>query len=523
VSLIWHIVKKDFRRMAWPVAAWWLFIVMSAGWFAHGASLGSITTKWEAEAWIVTVRWLTLLAAIIKELLGYLLVGATVLEDPINGTTGFWQTRPLSSGRLFVAKGVGVIGFLVLVPTLLMVPIWLAFGFDRETAFFGVAPSVLAHSLIALTGLAIASLSANLRQFLFLSIALPAAYVLCAAWYTTHAIATEYTLEVRWSRDAIVLFGVIPITAGIMSFQYLSRNTVRSLWLVALALVACLAVRVVWPWNIMPYIRPLLRAEMRQQRPEVSADAEISDPSTLTLQLNMPLRADGVFVPYPRSAYLEPERDVRLAFLGAPWLKEDVVERLALGESVAANRWRISAFVPNRRSIPIESVRGQIVCDVALAELRRYPPMSISVGATTSDDSSQARIECVMVLPDRSRVLIVRDREAMPSWFFWYSRPLLPYAVFHTDEYVAVDTEHRRSKTCRANDIESVGFAGMAIGYQEIAIPQTNVSVDSIRDAVLVKLRFVPRSRSLIGATSLSVPFEATKGMSLDDLEKGAH
>jgi hypothetical protein len=519
VRLIWHIAKKDIRRMTWPVTAWLAFIVIAAAWFAVGAPLGPVTQRWEADAWTATVRWLTLLATIIWLLLGYLIAAGTVLEDSLIGTAGFWQTRPVSNSQLFVAKTTAVLVLCVIAPALVLLPVWIGVGFDRAAVVAAFATTMFLHFIVTLVAVTIGSLSGNLRQFLFLSVAICAVYFLCSGWYPTHFIATEYTIEVRRSRNAIVQFGVIPVFVAISAFQYLVRNTIRSWLLLALALVVCLAVRLVWPWNILP----LLGMEVPQIRSNVTALAEVSGISpSLILELNMPAAADSIFVPYPQVAYMNSgAKEVRLTFRDSPWLMDNAVERLALGERVDATEWRLSAFVPDRPSFPNEVVRGRILCDVALTDLHRFPPMPVRKGASTSNDSSRVHVESIAALLEHRRIVIVREQEAATTWFPWYHRSLA-VEEYQNDKYVLVSTPVRRARVLSVDDMETVGFAGMAIRYRAITVPSADDTDNSMPGAMLTKLRFVRRRASAEGLSQSWVDFEAIKGLSLDARAKGA-
>jgi hypothetical protein len=519
VSLIWHIVKKDFRRMAWPVAFWLAFIVTTAVWFAAGAPLGPVTQRWEADAWAATAGWLTLLATIIRLLLGYIVAGAIVLEDPLIGTTGFWQTRPVSNGRLFAAKIAAVFLLGVIAPAVVLVPVWFGAGFNLGAVGTAIATTMFLHFILALAAVMIGSLAGNLRQFLFLSVAISAMYFLCSGWYPTHFLATEYTIEVRRSRNAIVQFGVIPVIAAVLISQYLGRNRIRSYLLLALALTVCLGVRLVWPWNILP----LLGMEVPQRQSNMTVAAEISEDSAdLTFQLNMPQRADGILVPYPQAAYLdEGAKEVRLIFRDSPYLNDALVERLALGEQLEATRWRISAFAPDRRRILSDTVRGRIVCDVALTDLHRFPPLAMHSGAVTADGSTRAYVERITTTPENQIMVIVREQEAASMWFPWYHRLFVVGAV-ENDEYVLVSTAVRRARVPRVAESETVGFAGMAIRYQMIAVPPADNYGASTADATLTKLRFVRQQAGTKSVSQSSVEFEARRGLSLDAIEKGA-
>ena len=103
MSLTWHLVKKDLRRMALPVAAWVAFTVAAAAWFAGQKLPAEVARARDFSLWVNGIGGLALVAAGMEIVTGVLLAAFLVLEDGVVGTTAQWQTRPVSGGRMLGA------------------------------------------------------------------------------------------------------------------------------------------------------------------------------------------------------------------------------------------------------------------------------------------------------------------------------------------------------------------------------------------------------------------------------------
>jgi hypothetical protein len=155
VNLIWHIVRKDARRLWLSLAAWLGLMLVQ-----HGLEWRLLHGVDEPAGWRRGLESLIILIFVVRVLVAYLLAAGLVLEDPAGGTTAFWMTRPISGLRMLAAKLLGGGVILVLLPWFVDV-LWWAVGVESITPL-----QVLAwHGGFVLAGVAFASLSKSVTEF----------------------------------------------------------------------------------------------------------------------------------------------------------------------------------------------------------------------------------------------------------------------------------------------------------------------------------------------------------------------
>lgn len=159
MNLIAHIVRKDLRRLAVPLGAWLAFIIGKAA--ALVAYAGG-DLPWPGE-WLGTAlayaNWL-------EAAVGMVLATWLVFEDSPCDPKTFWMTRPLSGRRLLAAKLVGAALTLVVLPVLLLLPVWLAAGFGPREIALAAASWAALQGALTLISLALAAVSANASQMI---------------------------------------------------------------------------------------------------------------------------------------------------------------------------------------------------------------------------------------------------------------------------------------------------------------------------------------------------------------------
>ncbi len=228
--------------MVLPVAAWLAFIVVTTA----GFRLGSGMAGSEDDLSLLTT-WTMLLAGL-QSVVGYLLVGATVLEDPLVGTGGFWMTRPVANARLLLGKLLAALLLFVVAPVLVLLPVWWLCRFPADAWLAAAGVTMVSQAAVTVPALAIASLSPTLRHFLLGSLGLAVMYTLLVAYGVT---AQWMEPLVRRSRTVVIQFPILPFLAVIL-LQFLTRKTRLGWALIAISLPATLAVQLAWPWDIPP-------------------------------------------------------------------------------------------------------------------------------------------------------------------------------------------------------------------------------------------------------------------------------
>lgn len=248
MNLVRHIVAKDTRRLAASLALWLGLLAAGALWMRWATWSGAADAA-EAQAWIKsTERYARLFGAVtLVALVG--LVGALVHEDRVAGSAAFWQTRPISRGRLLAAKTLGAALLFVVLPLVVLVPVWAACGAGGAELARLAGATLAMHGGIVLGALALAALTHDTGQHLFAALTACGLTVLAVTFLPAPGGAGTDGL-------ALAAVGVAAVTA--LVWQFLTRRTPAG-WAILLsgALVAVAA---------------LSASRWRPERPELSAE-----------------------------------------------------------------------------------------------------------------------------------------------------------------------------------------------------------------------------------------------------------
>lgn len=252
MKLVWHILAKDLRRLGWPVAGWLLLHVVSTIWMRWLAAPGGVPAG-AIEAWLGTISWMATLAKGFLLVMGFVLAGALVVEDPVGGSNAFWPTRPISNGRLLSAKALGALLLFVVAPVVLLVPVWLGAGFTLKQAV--VTAWELAKIQIGFTLMAmlLAALVEDVGKFFVAALLLTVALLLLGSNGPTWRWTGLIPAELHATRNALIGLGEVTLAAILMPIQFLTRRTDRTWAGIGVGLAAALAIRLAWPWE-MPWL-----------------------------------------------------------------------------------------------------------------------------------------------------------------------------------------------------------------------------------------------------------------------------
>src|SRR5439155_8777507 len=106
-----HILKKDVKRLRWPLAAW--IVVVAGHMLARTITLAAPLT---ATGSALAMQNLSTLFTGIEALMLALIVSLLVHDEPLVGADAFWLTRPIDTAALVAAKLVSAAGFVILLP-----------------------------------------------------------------------------------------------------------------------------------------------------------------------------------------------------------------------------------------------------------------------------------------------------------------------------------------------------------------------------------------------------------------------
>ena len=232
-----HIVRKDLRRYRLPAGLWLAFSALATSWFGLAPW---VMGEAAADALGLLKNWSYMTQAM-STVIGYLLAGALVIEDPAGETSAFWRTRPISRGRMFGAKLVSCGILFVAAPVLALVVVWLAFGFSGGAILAAASDALFWYAVMVFAAVAIASVSPDLPRFLFSSMLL----VLVVAIGGLLA-GRAASIEIEVDRNSSIAAGVVFVAAacGAAAAQFLRPHTMRAWGLVAGGLLGSAAVLV---------------------------------------------------------------------------------------------------------------------------------------------------------------------------------------------------------------------------------------------------------------------------------------
>lgn len=244
MSLILHIVRKDFLRLRGRIALW---ATVLAAKVVHGFALlagdGSGALVASGQQTAVILAGLDVAVCVVLAVM-------LVQEDLLVGTRADWLTRPVSGGRLLAAKLTGAVLLFGVLPVVVWLPWWLHCGYGAEQMAWAAVETLGWQLLFIAPAMMMAALTDSLGRFFLWSIVLVGVGIMGSAWVSNALVWTALGLarpEVGMAMAFIaVVMGAVTATAG----HYLWRRHVLSLGAGAIgvgaALVAGLIVALAW-------------------------------------------------------------------------------------------------------------------------------------------------------------------------------------------------------------------------------------------------------------------------------------
>lgn len=251
MSLTWHIVRKDFRRMRWPLAAWlmlplaeWTILTRASGMPIEPPAIQGMQT--------MTAFWTGLTC-----FGGLILAAWLVMEDALVGTQAFWQSRPISPVRLLVAKTLGALLMFAVLPVLVMVPVWLAASFPPRDMAWCAVELALKQLMFTVAGVALAAVSESAGQLLVrmivAAVAVPLLTGYCAGIFDRGIRYNGDGLAETRYRIVMGLFVLLPLV--MIAHQYLTRRTRRTYAILGVGILLALGLRFGWSWDLSGSVR----------------------------------------------------------------------------------------------------------------------------------------------------------------------------------------------------------------------------------------------------------------------------
>ena len=249
MRLAWHIARKDFRRLRWPLALWGVVIGLQyLSWRLMPVGDGEAS----GAAKLVLALWGLHLAV------GWLLVPHLIHEDPLLDDRAAWRTRPISGARLLAAKLLGAALMLWLWPSVLTVPWWIEFGFGPWEIARAVAVNMLGMAAFTGVALMVAVLTENFARFLtwsfLLAVAAGVGGLLIVAEmpalmemfaYRDGTVNAGVLITRAWLAGGVVLAAAVVV----VPMQFVARRAALARSVAAAAALAVALMVWGWPWS----------------------------------------------------------------------------------------------------------------------------------------------------------------------------------------------------------------------------------------------------------------------------------
>jgi hypothetical protein len=232
MRLLWHIFKKDARRLWWQVA---LTLGLLA-WVAHLDRWRADPIPGSAEGWL----------NILLPFAWSYLISLLILQDPLVGDREFWPTLPCRRPVMLGAKALFVLAFIHGPYFLAQAAILGARGFSPSAYLPELLwKQVLLLAVLTLPAMALAALVENVVQFLLIAVVTCAAVVLMSTYAASAYFANRMPVDA--TSNLIALFLAASGAFAITMLQYGWRRTAVSRWLAIAAAVGAAALYVWLP------------------------------------------------------------------------------------------------------------------------------------------------------------------------------------------------------------------------------------------------------------------------------------
>jgi hypothetical protein len=241
MRLALHITLKDLQRLRWVLVLLLVAIVSQLGLATIQASLDKQGhTYFFMGAWVFGYVFVPVIS------IG--LVMGLQDDDPVVSTSAFWMTRPISGGRLLLAKAIGL-GVLCMAPLAVLVPFWVTRGFTGVLLGKAAVRTLTSQGFTALLVVPFAVISANTTRYV-VNLVL-GALAFAGLFVLHHELSREpqsLSIGVLFSRSMVIL--ALWLAGGVLvaSNQYARRRTGVSVAIMATA--AALGLVAEERWNI---------------------------------------------------------------------------------------------------------------------------------------------------------------------------------------------------------------------------------------------------------------------------------
>ncbi len=249
MRLILHQALTDIRAQRWLIAAWAAMLV---------AACTIEALKIEAS-----LAYPLLALSLGRIVLGWVLAIRIVHADPLDGTSAFWLTRPLSPRMLLAAKAGLICALLLVAPAIVALVVFLVNGIAFAALPGALGQWLLIEALPLLPIVLIATLTRDVaRLVLTLIVGLGSWWVLRLSSWTWSPLPVELGAPVSdWQAGVVfawlvVSAGVVALCSALIARHYLARRTAGVAFAALIGALGIVAIAALWPIQIMIKYRP---------------------------------------------------------------------------------------------------------------------------------------------------------------------------------------------------------------------------------------------------------------------------
>jgi len=461
VSLVWHIAKKDLRRLAWPVGLWCLFVLVTALWF-RTAGPSEVRGDADISTWLTLMRDFGWIVVGGQFVVGYVLAGALLIEDAPTGTSGFWLTRPMSGARMAGAKLLAAALLFVIAPILVLTPVWLASGFGFAKLVSAQWAFAWSHATLTVCALAVASLAKDLAGFLARTVIVGAAWAACA--YLGARFAGRVAPGVEQSRMFVPAIAMMVALLVAFAQQFVVRHNSRG-WLTIFAgLIGCLVLRMTWPWDIT------VNPDRSDERPDDQAvKVEVArtfatfgrnDREVPFLRVNTPWAKEGFYAPISVRT-----REFPVAMVSSGW---HTAGMRAMGSEAESGplTWQLFHY---GRTEGTTHLTGEL--ELWFMHARVAGEMPVREGAEMSDGSSRTRIVGFARQEDRLDGIYLQENEFAAPAAGRAGRSDAAAGGRYFEQFILVDRAAKKSLALSAGGLQSVELNSQHLGFRRLFVP----------------------------------------------------
>lgn len=269
MRLVLHIVHKDFRHLRFYLAGWLCLVILRAAVIGYGP-LDSGTWDFNSFFYYELLAWfpqICLLAIMIARL---------VQDDSLAGSTASWLSRPISGRKLLASKSLFLV-LTVIFPLFIVELLLLGVHGVTPRDVMRSVPQILAYQLLLTSALLL--LAAVTRKLAHTALLGLLGFVGWMWFYNFSRslffkqvdLGDSFGITLATSREIALLLIHIAIAGVLVSHQYLTRRTGKSVTLACSGLLVIGLFMGVWSWDFVASAQRV--------------DRSVVDPEQLTAQI----------------------------------------------------------------------------------------------------------------------------------------------------------------------------------------------------------------------------------------------